>query len=1249
MKTKILLFLMLMNGLFCVVTNAQNPDPNWADVKYPNLLITECRFNPSQRAYVEITNLEDTAVNLSSMRLVNGYWDSYVNFDPATRYFTKPAWRGEIFLTGTLEPGESFVCAYIYAEPDSMATTITNNNNSAKMISKITWPVFRSSDFGNPNVLTDLNPGLQEFLDDSVFMAQVGTAHYNYMFRTAGQNQILLLYDYDYYVTDSVTALVDTLSNSIAMDVCNVWLNEGSLAVPNVSASVAGIEGATGSHTMIRKTTGFQTADWINESRGISSEDSQWWIVPNAPGNEVYSTVGNYGDYSISFTAKENTTAVVNHNDKTITVPWEALRGEPVTDNYIDFGDGMAWTFVRDTLEGADSAYTRVRDGDLLQVYAFGDDMETETYSFKVLAPTSDIAIARTKIAKAANGGYANNGYFNITEGIPGMDSILNIRYQLRIDTLYKYIETPPEAKVEIVFVDGDDTRIDLMDGDILRVTSQDGTTVKDYYLQVNEYGASRSTTLSAIRWPDYDRDYYFEWEYLRKDTFPDFSPAKKNYTLLLPDDYRTVPAIVATASDLNSRVVINRATSLTGTIEQRTSTITVYSEASDTIFDEYFIVFKLDIKTQLTDAEPFISEILRGRFNADNYIQLYNPNNGVEALDMGHYLLVNAPGSSDEFTAITNFQAPATPTDPDVHRCYVPGYKYAYNTNGSEDPADWTWKDGVVGGITPDPDVNALTVPGDVFIMSAHSRTIGRELVLNQNGDSTDWIVDVNFTDNPNFPNASQGGCVVATDFNKTVRSLFLYKIENDSILSGKKGIWGSPDDYTLVDRVSGMNSGGPNGYGYANGWLFVREPQIQKGALKDTVTFSANPDSCDWLSLGRQRWADPEIKRNGPQMGNYIGQHVMDPITYHLSTVTSDVYFVDLGFEGDLNIVGEVSTQTVAEFLANLNKKDSLQSITVMKGVVAKDSTDMMEDGDVVKVVSADGTNATDYVVADRTLSSNTDLVAVGEMGVVVDNENLTISGFDYTKAVADVLAGVEAVDAKSIINVIDTADNLVSLLTVSKDTSLVEPMVATKVFNGVFFEVVAEDGSVAKYTLVPNALSSDAYVTSNVFTVSQEDNSISGVANGYSVSTFLAYLTPSGNATMKLVNKAGAERTEGQLQFDDKVVVTSEDGTKAAKYVINIYSETNRDVITNIKAPKQPARLLNAYPNPTSSMLYIEDVKVGSVVQVISINGNLVYTSLVNRNNISIDMGTMNNGIYLVRLVEKDKVSVVRVVKN
>jgi hypothetical protein len=214
---------------------------------------------------------------------------------------------------------------------------------------------------------------------------------------------------------------------------------------------------------------------------------------------------------------------------------------------------------------------------------------------------------------------------------------------------------------------------------------------------------------------------------------------------------------------------------------------------------------------------------------------------------------------------------------------------------------------------------------------------------------------------------------------------------------------------------------------------------------------------------------------------------------------------------------------------------------------------------------------------------LNSNTDLNAVDNSGIIVDNVNPGLSGFDHTISIAEVLNGVKC-DSSAYINVLDANDKLIPLLTNSMDTSITEPF-ATKVYKGVFFEVLAEDGSKASYALIPSAGVSDSYVTSNEFTVNQQDKTIIGATNEYSVTTFLAYLYPSGNASMKLKRKNGFERVAGLLQFGDYLMVTSEDNTDSTRYDINIDGDSIRYIsikksIFIMSSPLKTAKVGNIY---------------------------------------------------------------------
>jgi hypothetical protein len=59
---------------------------------------------------------------------------------------------------------------------------------------------------------------------------------------------------------------------------------------------------------------------------------------------------------------------------------------------------------------------------------------------------------------------------------------------------------------------------------------------------------------------------------------------------------------------------------------------------------------------------------------------------------------------------------------------------------------------------------------------------------------------------------------------------------------------------------------------------------------------------------------------------------------------------------------------------------------------------------------------------------------------------------------------------------------------------------------------------------------------------------------VPRGTRVGTLMSNLVPSAGASMKLVNKMGQERLDGDVADDDKVVITSKDGSVTKTYYIS-----------------------------------------------------------------------------------------------
>lgn len=148
---------------------------------------------------------------------------------------------------------------------------------------------------------------------------------------------------------------------------------------------------------------------------------------------------------------------------------------------------------------------------------------------------------------------------FYVTHGDPVMDSVGGIKYRLRIDTLFKYLEKPPSSSWKLIWV-YDKQRVDLKRGDLLRILSEDESRCKDYFRDVDTVPETVSiANLGAITWPDIP-DYTRANPVWKGDTIPYFDPHTFLYYVEVPWDQKTVPALAAIPEDLNARIVMDRA-----------------------------------------------------------------------------------------------------------------------------------------------------------------------------------------------------------------------------------------------------------------------------------------------------------------------------------------------------------------------------------------------------------------------------------------------------------------------------------------------------------------------------------------------------------------------------------------------------------------------------------------------------------------------------------------------------------------
>ncbi len=1082
--------------------------------------------------YIELANMGGDSLDLSRFLIqwINGngsqlYWEN------DQWRFPKPAANGRFYLPAVkLAPGKTYLIANQQGSPREDLIAIADTTVRA------------SSPFKN-------------------LMFNYGT-HCNVL----------------YYFLDN--------GDSIIVDVVNLEVND-NLQTVNILSDVAGVPECTRDYTLVRKASIKQgNVNWLN-SKGISFEDSEWMpILSQLPESRVsFTTPGVHGNFDISLESGDVDIDIAN---ATMSVPWGIYKGDSLL-SHLTIGPGMAWQYIPDSTNIAKSSHTINQNGDMWKVYAAGNTLKQTDFKLSVKEAAVDQASVFPMLYKGKNGTWVqpysiNNklylvdtiGYYTDTTGYitdtinsvidtigfvidtigpildtlgRALDRIENVAYATRVDTLFRYMEKAPKATWEIVWVDNTQ-RADLKKGDILRVAAEDGVTVKDYDIGILDYQPSTNVFLGAITWPD-KTEFLENWKH---DTIPQFDPNKTIYTILLPYGSKNVPALVAHPQDVNARVEITRAVTLTGSLENRTTMFNVMSEnPSDSLNKVYSVIFEVEkdpSKIQDYEGTPFISEFVTTQFTWIGYLEIVNP--GTKPLDLSEYIIVkgyNVIPGADMASLI-----PKLPTQSDFqnrYRGYVPGYKFF------DDTTSWLLNPGT---LSLDAAINPLVEPGDVFVLSSASSARGfNQTPTDLANIDKRWLAELDRDDlGVNVKNTP--GLLV-----RGAKSVYLWKIENDSVLEGKKPV-GDPNDYTLVDMVgdpindniwpiAGISIGDVTRVSTR------RKPNIYKGVshpIESMEAFGTDAETSDWI-------VDRYTTANNAQMSQYIGSHIMDIVTVYISKVTSPIYLVSDGYKGVQSIQGDLTSTTVSGFFGNVTKADTAQVLSLHSGVngSVKSEGDPVAGNDTLIVVSADGLNTTTYVLINLPIDNSAQLILVDtNAGLTINSltdSTGSITGVVYGSLLKDVTAAVKTLSDNAVMNIINGEGNLIPLQLM--DNNLMK--VYTKVGNDIYFEVTAQDQvTVITYKLEPASLSSDAFVISSLYNVDQDNNLIEGLADGTALVTFNKNIEVVKGATNKVLNKLGQERMDGQLAYDDVLQVVSEDGTVTRTYFIAFMNENTPD---------------------------------------------------------------------------------------
>ena len=665
----------------------------------PQVIITELRCRSGVEAYsnyIELANVSDTLVNLGDFFLLNRNSPSQkLNLDYGEDgQILKIQWNTESNISQknftklpdtTMAPGMSFVIMNVFDDVGLDGKPL----QSDAMVKTAKMFIHCEETSGSESLVNTAYNDLQNYSFDSISPAY----------------ELLMAQEYSAYILfrqvyNEVGEVVDT----VAVDGTQLNFTEDGGGTTEIS-TIAGVSEALETHIIIRKSNvGQGNLNW-DLSKGTTAENSEWICLPDFNGNEIRNTAGVHGAYHISIDSEKYT---INHSTKSISVPWGTKRGDYFFQGLV-MGPGMAWEYHEDTTQSKSYEHTICRSGDKIVLYATNTILQKEIYTIDVMSATD----AENRVFPRRIPDHSGNFGFSwvdapiyVTQHENIMDTIGNLSFNTRIDTLIRYLEINLNSSWEIIYADGKGD-IDVNEGDILKVTAENGITTKIYYLDVLDYIPGTNADLSSITWLD-KPGHLSGWN---QDTIPGFSYLKKRYFINLPENINTVPALQITSSDPNARVKIFPAKSLSGPKEDRTTGIEVRSEDNMTV-NTYFVTFTLEnTGVSALNTEPFFSEILSNQYNWNSYLEICNP--GENYIDLSGYMLIvsDSPDPEEAVTNVIPFVEKDWTYRYHTGSAYVPGYKWPAAK------AEWDLHPGrlVLDTIT-DPSVS----PGGVWVLAS-------------------------------------------------------------------------------------------------------------------------------------------------------------------------------------------------------------------------------------------------------------------------------------------------------------------------------------------------------------------------------------------------------------------------------------------------------------------------------------------------------------------------------------------------
>ena len=136
---------------------------------------------------------------------------------------------------------------------------------------------------------------------------------------------------------------------------------------------------------------------------------------------------------------------------------------------------------------------------------------------------------------------------------------------------------------------------------------------------------------------------------------------------------------------------------------------------------------------------------------------------------------------------------------------------------------------------------------------------------------------------------------------------------------------------------------------------------------------------------------------------------------------------------------------------------------------------------------------------------------------------------------------------------------------------------------------------------------------------------------ISTSTTVAEFLGNLIPVEGATTTVLNASGFEKTTGNLEFGDILMVTAANGVTVAYYSIE----------STVSVEDMDDGLIRIYPNPSQGDFNISGLEIGHRIRVYNSIGSLLRDVPALQCEEIISLQNEANGIYFVVISESDSI--------